>query len=240
MEDNKKESHSDDEEMIITDTIKTGEKNTNPIDIINPSNLKEIGLSNLINSMSKNNETIKKREYAKIIVPANRMKPVRDNWTTIVKVLVEHMKIQIRMNPKKKFIEIRSGQTTTDPCAIRKCEDFLKAFMCGFELQDAIAMLRLEDLYLETFLIKDVKANLHGDHLSRCIGRICGEKGKTKNAIENATRTRIIIQDQKIHILGSHINTQLARNSICSLILGAPQGKVYSRLRVIGKKINEI
>ena len=229
--------------MIITDTIKTGEDKKEKdkeiaLDNIDISNLKEVGLSNLLNNITKGNQA--KREYAKVLVPPNRMKPVRDNWTTIVKVLVEHMKIQIRMNPKKKCIEIRSSPTTTDPCAIRKCEDFLKAFMCGFELQDAIAMLRLEDLYLETFLIKDVKANLHGYHLSRCIGRICGEKGKTKNAIENATRTRIIIQDQKIHILGSHINTQLARNSLCSLILGAPQGKVYSRLRVIGKKINEI
>ncbi len=234
------ESNQEDEEMQITDTIKTGEEKPQSQlpENINISNLKEVGLSNLLNNITKPNQI--KREYAKIIVPPNRIKPVRDNWTTIVKVLVEHMKIQIRMNTKKMCIEIRSSPTTSDPCAIRKCEDFLKAYMCGFELQDAIAMLRLEDLYLETFLIKDVKANLHGDHLSRCIGRICGEKGKTKNAIENATRTRIIIQDQKIHILGSHINTQLARNSICSLILGAPQGKIYSRLRIIGKKINEI
>ena len=194
----KKESASDDEEMQITDTIKTGEKKSEHLsekDEINISNLKEVGLSNLLNNITKPNQM--KREYAKITVPPNRMKPVRDNWTTIVKVLVEHMKIQIRMNTKKMCIEIRSSPTTTDPCAIRKCEDFLKAYMCGFELQDAIAMLRLEDLYLETFLIKDVKANLHGDHLSGCIGRICGEKVKLKMRLKMPRELELLFKIKK-------------------------------------------
>jgi RNA-binding protein PNO1 len=35
------------------------------------------------------------------------------------------------------------------------------------------------------------------------------------------------------------MNINLARRALCSLILGAPPGKVYASLRVIGKKINE-
>ena len=192
------------------------------------------------NSMNeaKNQLGLIGKEYRKIMVPANRLKGLKDNWPTIVKAIIEHMKLEIRMNIKQKCIELRTSEKTINTSAMQRSEDFLKSYMCGFDISDAIALLRLEDLYFETFEIKDVKS-LKGDHLSRCIGRICGEKGKTKNAIENSTRTRIVIEGQKISLLGAHINVGMARNAICSLILGAQPGKVYSQLRIMGRKLNE-
>lgn len=140
-----------------------------------------------------------KRESRKIAIPPHRLSPLKSNWTKIYPPLVEHLKLQVRVNMKTRSVELRTSSHTTDTGALQKGEDFVKAFTLGFDTDDAIALLRLDDLYIETFEIKDVKT-LQGEHMGRAIGRIAGKDGKTKFAIENSSKTRIVLADQKIHV----------------------------------------
>ncbi|CBN75533.1 conserved unknown protein [Ectocarpus siliculosus] len=179
-----------------------------------------------------------KDDFRRIRCPPHRLTPLRNCWENIVTPTVEHMKLQIRFNRKTRNVELKSSKHTEDASALQKTADFIQAFMLGFEVQDAVALLRLDDLYVDSFQVQDVKT-LTGDHLSRAIGRIAGQGGKTRHAIENATRTRIIVADQKVHILGSFSNIKVARDAICALILGAPPGKVYNQMRNVARRMSE-
>ncbi|KAJ7940371.1 hypothetical protein B0H13DRAFT_8376 [Mycena leptocephala] len=183
-------------------------------------------------------KSILKSETRRIAIPPHRMTPLKKEWINVFGPLTEILGLQVRMNIQRKCVEARTSKATKDIGALQKGADFVKAFALGFDVNDAIALLRLDDLYLDSFEIKDVKT-LHGDHLSRAIGRIAGQDGKTKFTIENASRTRIVLADTKIHIMGSFQNIKVARDAIVSLILGSPPGKVYAGLRTVSSRMRQ-
>jgi RNA-binding protein PNO1 len=177
-------------------------------------------------------------EVRKVPVPQHRYSPLKENWMKLFEPIVEHLKLQVRFNLKSKMVEIRTCKDTTDIQNLQKAADFVRAFILGFEVEDALALVRLDDLFIDSFVVQDVKT-LKGDHLARAIGRVAGKGGRTKYTVENVTKTRIVLADAKIHILGSYQNIAIARRAICNLILGSPPSKVYGTLRTVAARSAE-
>lgn len=177
-----------------------------------------------------------KSEFRRIPVPPHRYTPLRKDWMQLYTPIVQHLKLDVRMNPRNRCVEIKTSKHTDDIDTLQKAADFVRAYLLGFEVVDAIALLRVEDLFVDTFQVTDVKI-LKGDHLARAIGRIAGKDGKCKYGIENATKTRIVLADNRVHVLGSFANIKAARDAICALILGSPISKVYTNLRNVSARM---
>ena len=75
--------------------------------------------------------------------------------------------VHFRYNIKTRQVEIRSppSPTTTgtqskaepsgdEAATLQKAADFVRAFICGFEVDDALALLRLDDLFLDSFQVR--------------------------------------------------------------------------------------
>lgn len=188
------------------------------------------------------------REQRSVKIPHHRFPPLKNVWMEVYTPVVEHCKLEIRMNLKTRCVDLRTspqtagvgveGSTGANKVMLQKAEDFVKAVIAGFDVKDAVALIRMDDVYIEGFEIKDVRANLQGDNLSRCIGRLSGSHGKTKYTIENVTRTRIVIADTKIWIMGTTQNIRVARDALCDLIRGSPAAKVYTRIRAVMNRVN--
>ncbi|KAH0788545.1 RNA-binding protein PNO1 [Histomonas meleagridis] len=169
-------------------------------------------------------------DYRKIPVPPQRRAALRNNFPAIVQPIVQQLKLNVCYNTHINCIELKTSYQTTNPNAMTKAVDFIKAFLNGFEVNDALALVRLDDIYMDEFSVTDIKT-LHGDNLSRAIGRIAGKGGQIKFAIENSTRTRIALNDQRIHIIGTINNVKMAKRVICDLVMGSPANKIYAKLR---------
>ena len=96
-------------------------------------------------------------ETRKIPIPPHRMSPLRNCWPKIYCPIVEHLKLQVRMNTKSKAVELRTSKHTVESGALQKGEDFVKAFALGFDVEDSTALLRLDDLCTLTTVIPSLE-----------------------------------------------------------------------------------
>lgn len=171
-------------------------------------------------------------------ISAKKMALIKREWFKIYTPIVELCKLQIRMNLKTMKIDLRTCAETENLSVLERASLFIKSIVVGFPLEDALFVLKNEDVYIFSFEIYEVKL-LKGDHLSRAVGRIIGKGGSTKKTIEDTSRTKVAVIDTKIYILGATDNINVAKDAICRLIMGSEPSKIHTRLRNVCSKLRE-
>ncbi|KAK2971933.1 hypothetical protein RJ640_004953 [Escallonia rubra] len=181
--------------------------------------------------MMQSSEGATPMEILGVPVPPHRLAPLTKAWAEICKVIYEEMKIDIRMNPKKHMVKMRLKADTPDAGNLQKCANFLSAFMLGFEVVDANALLFEDDIRVQSFAFENLQTAEGDTQLSDGLARLSGDGGREKLAIENFTETRIVIGDERLHILGSFTGIVIAREFISDVVKGLPAPNVESRQR---------
>lgn len=118
----------------------------------------------------------------KVSIPPHRMTPLKRDWIKIYGPLVEECGLQVRMNLKRRWVEMKVRSTcafgsreewgaksrpplqtskhTPSPSSLTRASDFLAAYALGFSAEDAIALLRLEELYV----VRAPRSPTHAPH----------------------------------------------------------------------------
>ncbi|NQE45589.1 hypothetical protein C5S31_06175 [ANME-1 cluster archaeon GoMg2] len=114
--------------------------------------------------------------------------------------------------------------------------DVIGAIGRGFSPEKAVTLMD-DDLLLFEVIPLD---HLTPKTLKRVKGRIIGEKGKTRRAIENMTGAKISVYGKTVGLIGFSHQIKVAGDAIEMLIKGTPHSTVYSFLeRQRGVEVGE-
>ncbi|KAI5169837.1 RNA-binding protein PNO1 [Pancytospora epiphaga] len=171
-------------------------------------------------------------------VPPYRIRQLKQDWTKVYTAIVEYGRLQLRFNRATRTVDLRTCDTTPDQSYIERGVSFLQALFYGFRVEDAAALMKYRDVFIETFEIGDIR-KLKRAHMSRAIGRVIGREGRTKSSIENFSKCKFILNDQRIVVIGCPENIKMAKDGIGRLVQGCEPSSIFNRMRMTSLKLKE-
>jgi|Deesub1362B_J571_1020462.scaffolds.fasta_scaffold00144_47 ribosomal RNA assembly protein len=145
------------------------------------------------------------------------------------KQIEERTKTRIEVDSESGEVWITSTKDTTDPLAVWKARDVVRAIGRGFSPERAFRLLE-EGEVLEVIDLTDIIVGNEKRALERIRGRIIGRKGKTRELIEELSGTDISVYGKTVSIIGNPLQVEIAKTAIEKLARGSPHGTVYKYL----------
>ncbi len=170
-----------------------------------------------------------------IRVPVDRVGVLVGRNGKVRKRIQQLTNVNLDIDPEG-IVTISNPVQSENPILAWKARDIVRAIARGFSPKNALTLID-EDMMLLVISLREV-VGTSPNQLKRVSGRIIGENGRTRRAIEQITGTKVTIYGRTVSIIGMNPGLDYARRAIDMLISGAPHSAVYSRLERMRREMN--
>ena len=168
-------------------------------------------------------------------IPLDRVGVLIGEKGEVKEELMRRTRTLITVDSENGVVIIEPEAPDVPPYNVMKAQEVVKAIGYGFPPSKAFKLLE-ED---QVLVVIDLKryAGDSPNHLKRIKGRIIGEEGKARRAIEELTGTHIVVGEAHVAIIGGYEEAEAARRAIEMLIEGRRHSTVY---RFLERLMSEI
>ncbi|MCE4601498.1 MAG: KH domain-containing protein [Desulfurococcales archaeon] len=166
------------------------------------------------------------RIYVK--VPIDRIGAVIGRQGEVKRYLVEKLGVRLTIDSENSLVIVEPEASNVPPINMMKAGEVVKAIAYGFPPDKAYRLMD-EDQILVIVDLKQIVGD-SPNHLKRVKGRIIGEGGRARKAIEEMTGTDIFVGDYYVAIIGEYERAMAAKKAVEMLAEGRMHSTVYKYL----------
>ncbi len=160
------------------------------------------------------------KEFQHIRIPLERIGALVGKKGSVKKKIEEYTGVKLEIDSNTGNVVIYSTPTMKDPTMVFTAAQIIKAIGRGFSEKNAFYLLN------PSYQLEILELSGSNKEMKRIKGRIIGEKGKIRQAIENATDCLLVVYGKTIGIIGLPDDIAIARQAIEMLINGVDHGAV--------------
>lgn len=175
------------------------------------------------------------REVVK--VPQARVGVIIGKDGEVKRKIEEETKTRLTIDGTEGNVTIEAPVGTDDPLAVWRAKDITIAIGRGFSPKKSFRLLD-EDEAMEVIDLTDFVGRSE-NALKRIRGRIIGENGKARRALEELTGANLSVYGRTVSIIGEFDQLAVAKEAIMMFIHGAQHGTVYRFLHRKGKELKK-
>lgn len=163
-----------------------------------------------------------------LVLPRERIPILIGTGGATKSEIEESFGVALDIDSEEGVVRISPKEGRGDPVNLLRARDVVMAIGRGFS-PDRALLLRDEDMMLDIIDLREILGK-NENQIRRVKGRVIGEQGKMRRAIEEATRAKISIYGHTIAIIGDYESLTFAREAVEMLIKGMQHSTVYKFL----------